>query len=143
MAMESTNRMVTPTRLQVKGWARVGPAGAHTLRRGAWYPVVRISSSNIVVLDVNRHNVPVDRRFLEIRYHPPERWTIVRCEPRVIERLGRIFQPRVIERLGRIFPLTYAVCPACRHRQGIEARTNEMECDRCHKKAAMAWDELS
>ena len=101
--MESVNRMVTPTRLQVKGWARVGPAGAHTLRRGAWYPVVRISSSNIVVLDVNRHNVPVDRRFLEIRYHPPERWTIVRCEP------------RVIERLGRIFPLTYAVCPACRH----------------------------
>ena len=69
-------RPITPTRLQVKGWARVGPAGAHTLRRGAWYPVVRISSSNIVVLDVNRHNVPVDRRFLEIRYHPPERWTI-------------------------------------------------------------------
>ncbi len=96
--MESS-RMVLPTRLQVKGWARVGPSGAHTLRRGAWYPVVRISSSNIVVLDVNRHNVPVDRRFLEIRYHPPERWTIVRCEP------------RVIERLGRIFPLTYAVCP--------------------------------
>src|SRR3989454_5224929 len=83
--MESS-RMVLPTRLQVKGWARVGPSGAHTLRRGAWYPVVRISSSNIVVLDVNRHNVPVDRRFLEIRYHPPERWTIVRCEPRVIDR---------------------------------------------------------
>src|SRR2546427_774867 len=94
--MEIANRMVTPTRLQVKGWARVGPAGAHTLRRGAWYPVVRISSSNIVVLDVNRHNVPVDRRLLEIRYHAPERWTIVRCEP------------RVMERLGRIFPLTYA-----------------------------------
>jgi tRNA(Ile2) C34 agmatinyltransferase TiaS len=52
-------------------------------------------------------------------------------------------EPRVIERLGRIFPLTYAVCPACRHRQGIEARTNEMTCDRCKKTAAMAWDELS
>jgi len=90
-------RPITPTRLQVKGWARVGPAGAHTLRRGAWYPVVRISSSNIVVLDVNRHNVPVDRRFLEIRYHPPERWTIVKCEP------------RVMEKLGRVIPLTYAV----------------------------------
>src|SRR5467141_4191178 len=73
----------------------------------------------------------LDRRLLEIRYHPPERWTIVRCEP------------RMIERLGRIFPLTYAVCPACRHRQGIEARTNEMTCDRCHKSAGMAWDELS
>jgi len=62
---------MTPTRLQAKGWARVGRPGAHLLRRGAWYPVVRISSSHIVVLDVNRRNVPVDRRFLEIRYHPP------------------------------------------------------------------------
>ena len=66
---------MTPTRLQAKGWARVGKPGAHLLRRGAWYPVVRISSSHIVVLDVNRRNVPVDRRFLEIRYHPPERWS--------------------------------------------------------------------
>ena len=28
-------------------------------------------------------------------------------------------------------------------RQGIEARTNEMTCDRCKKGASMAWDELS
>jgi len=124
-------RVITPTRLQPKGWARVGPAGAHTLRRGAWYPVVRISSSNIVVLDVNRHNVPVDRRLLEIRYHPPERWTIVRCEP------------RVMERLGRIFPLTYAVCPACRHRQAFEGGAQELTCDKCHQSAGLAWDELS
>jgi len=98
---------MTPTRLQAKGWARVGRPGAHLLRRGAWYPVVRISSSHIVVLDVNRRNVPVDRRFLEIRYHPPERWSVVRCEA------------REIQRVGRLFPLTYAVCPACRHRQGF------------------------
>src|SRR5438552_3892763 len=65
-----TTGHITPTRIQAKGWARVGRAGAHLLRRGAWYPVVRISSSHIVVLDVNRRNVPVDRRFLEIRYHP-------------------------------------------------------------------------
>lgn len=124
-------RPVTPTRLQARGWARVGPSGAHTLRRGAWYPVVRISTSNIVVLDVNRRNVPVDRRFLEIRYHPPERWSIVRCTP------------RDIERVGRPFPLTYAVCPSCRHRQGFQSRIDEMNCDRCHKVAGLAWDELS
>ncbi len=124
-------RPVTPTRLQAKGWARVGRVGAHLLRRGAWYAVVRISSSHIVVLDVNRRNVPVDRRFLEIRYHPPERWSIVRCEP------------REIQRLGRIFPLTYAVCPSCRHRQTFQAGTKELTCDRCHKTATLAWDELS
>lgn len=124
-------RPITPTRLQPKGWARVGPAGAHTLRRGAWYPVVRVSASNIVVLDVNRHNVPVDRRLLEIRYQAPERWTIVRCEP------------RLIERIGRIFPLTYAVCPACRHRQAFGADAKQLNCDRCHCSAALAWDELS
>ncbi|HET7791100.1 MAG TPA: hypothetical protein VFK78_09920 [Gemmatimonadales bacterium] len=125
------SRPITPTRLQPKGWARVGPSGAHTLRRGAWYPVVRVSSSNIVVLDVNRHNVPVDRRLLQIRYHPPERWTIVRCEP------------RELQRVGRIFPLTYGVCPTCRHRQGFEARVEELSCDRCHAVAKLAWDELS
>ena len=67
--MEIANRMVTPTRLQVKGWARVGPAGAHTLRRGAWYPVVRISSSNIVVLDdLHWADVP-SLRLLEFLVH--------------------------------------------------------------------------
>ncbi len=127
--MVDTARPITPTRLQPKGWARVGPAGAHTLRRGAWYPVVRISSSNIVVLDVNRQNIPCDRRLLEIRYHPPERWTIVRCEP------------RMIERVGRVFPLTYAVCPACRHRQAFAAQTQDLTCDRCHNVAPLSWEE--
>ncbi|HEX9704388.1 MAG TPA: hypothetical protein VGA20_04020 [Gemmatimonadales bacterium] len=127
----NTLRPVMPTRLQAKGWARVGPAGAHTLRRGAWYPVVRISSSNIVVLDVNRKNVPVDKRLLEIRYHPPERWTVVECEP------------RVMQRVGRVFPLTYAVCPTCRHRQAFDADRRELACDRCRKAAPVAWDELS
>ena len=120
-----------PTRVQARGWARVGPEGAHTLRRGAWYPVVHISSGNIVVLDVNRRNVPVDRRLLEFRYHPPERWSIVRA------------RPQDLERLGRVFPLTYAVCPSCRHRQAFEARVDQMHCDRCRKVASLAWDELS
>src|SRR2546426_10196511 len=75
-------RPPTPTRLQAKGWARVGKPGAHLLRRGAWYPVVRVSSSHIVVLDVNRRNVPVDRRFLETRRHPPPRGGLGRCGPR-------------------------------------------------------------
>jgi hypothetical protein len=121
---------ITPTRLQAKGWARVHPLGAHTLRRGAWYPVVRLSSSNIVVLDVNRRNVPVDRRLLEIRYHPPERWTIVQCDP------------RMLERVGRVFPLTYAVCPACRNRQGFDSGAQALTCGRCHRAAGLAWDEM-
>src|SRR5436309_15013012 len=126
-----TTGHITPTRIQAKGWARVGRAGAHLLRRGAWYPVVRISSSHIVVLDVNRRNVPVDRRFLEIRDHPPARWSIVRCEP------------REIPRGGRIFPLSYAVCPSCRHRQAFGAETSELACERSRKTAGLAWDELS
>ena len=125
------SRPVVPTRLQAKGWARVGKVGAHLLRRGAWYPVVRISSSHIVVLDVNRRNVPVDRRFLEIRYHPPERWSIVRCEA------------RELQRVNRDFPLTYAVCPRCRHRQGFTGDARDLNCERCHNLAPMAWDDLS
>src|SRR2546423_8073011 len=124
-------RPMTPTRLQAKGWARVGRPGAHLLRRGAWYPVVRISSSHIVVLDVNRRNVPVDRRFLEIRYHPPDPWSVVRS------------QPPQIQPLGRLFPLTYAVCPACRHRQGFGTEVKDLTCERCKKHAGLAWDEMS
>src|SRR2546426_12842752 len=89
----------------------------------------RISSSHIVVLDVNRRNVPVDRRFLEIRYHPPERLSIVRCEP------------REIQRVGRLFPLSYAVCPSCRHRQAFEADSKELTCERCKKMAGLARSE--
>lgn len=125
------NPVISPTRLQAKGWARVGPAGAHTLRRGAWYPVVRISSSNIVVLDVNRRNMPVDKRLLEIRYHPPERWTVVQCEE------------RIAHRVGHDIPLTYAVCPSCRHRQVFEPGLHELECERCRKSAELAWDDTN
>lgn len=124
-------RPITATRLQPKGWARVGPTGAHTLRRGAWYPVVRISSSHIVVLDVNRRNVPVDRRFLEIRYHAPEQWSVVHIAP------------STAQRVRRDFPLTYGVCPTCRNRQGLDPRLVELSCERCHQTAAVAWDEMS
>src|SRR2546427_5002636 len=115
-----------PTRIQARGWARGGRGGAPRLRAGAWYPAGRISSSHIVVLDVNRRNVPVDRRFLEIRYHPPERWSIVRCEP------------REIQRVGRPFPLTYGVCPSCRHRQAFDGGEEGLTCDTCHKNAGVA-----
>src|SRR2546422_11752275 len=99
-----TTGHITPTRIQAKGWARVGRTGAHLLRRGAGYPVVRISSSHIVVLDVNRRNVPVDRRVLEIRYHPPDGWSIVRYESLVIKLVARPFR------------LTYPVWASFRHR---------------------------
>jgi hypothetical protein len=93
--------------------------------------VVRISSSNIVVLDVNRRNMPVDKRLLEIRYHPPERWTIVRCEE------------RIAQRVGKEIPLVYAVCPKCRHRQVFERDRNDMACGRCRHVSALGWDEPS
>jgi len=91
---------------------------------------VRISSSHIVVLDVNRRNVPVDRRFLEIRYHPP-RWSVVRCEP------------REIQRVGRPLPLTYARVSRLPPRQGFESDVKELVCERCKKAGALAWDEMS
>ena len=76
--------------------------------------------------------MPVDKRLLEIRYHPPERWTVVECEP------------RVLRRVGREFPLTYAVCPSCRHRQVFEhGESGELTCERCHETASLASDDLS
>jgi hypothetical protein len=52
-------------------------------------------------------------------------------------------EPREIQRVGRPFPLTYAVCPTCRHRQAFGADVKDLMCERCKKPAGLAWDELS
>lgn len=127
--MQSTQ--ITPTKLQPKGWARVSTSGAHLLRRGAWYPVVRISSSGIIAIDVNRHVVPVDKRLVELRYHRPERWSVVRLEPAVLRRVPRPIPP------------VYGVCPVCRHRQTVGEGDAELTCERCHQQATVAWEEVA
>ena len=112
-------------------WARVLQSGAHGLRRGAWYPVVNDSSTRIVILDVSKKNVPVDRGSLEISERKSEEWSIVKWEP------GRPLPHRMSEkRLPRI----YAVCPICRARSGeLPAGIAELKCDECGFEKRIDW----
>ncbi len=63
-----------------KKWARVKRAGAHGLRRGAWYVVLTDTKPTIVVLDVNKKAVPVDRTLLEFTTEKPHKWSVVRLD---------------------------------------------------------------
>ncbi len=84
-------------------WARPKP-GAHGLRRGAWYAVVNEMNTAMIVLDVQKNNVPVPRDMLVFSDQAPMKWTVVQWEEsqRGAERASE-------ENDG----LTYAVCPIC------------------------------
>jgi len=105
-------------------WARAKGAGAHGLRRGAWYLVVNDSLPAVVLLDVRRTNVPVPRDMLDVRRERPSQWSVVKWEEtqRGARRAGD-------HQLG----LLYAVCPACGERGAIEPPDAvQLTCVHCH-----------
>jgi CheY-like chemotaxis protein len=89
-------------------WARVNPGVQAPLRRGAWYPVLSVSSVE-VVLDVNHRPLIVPRSNVEVLPSRPQTWSVVKSEP------------------GE----AYAVCPACAERAPLDVRDGEMQCPRC------------
>src|ERR1051325_1808397 len=86
-------------------WARLETDGNFPLRRGAWYRVADLSSSEAMLdvnlqhvpvareyrvahlspseamLDVNRQHVPVPRASVKIVTAPPQYWTVVPRPP--------------------------------------------------------------
>jgi hypothetical protein len=112
-------------------WARAKGAGAHGLRRGAWYLVVNDSHPEVVLLDVRRTNVPVPRNMLDIREGKPNLWSVVKWQE--TQRGAR----RASDELG----LQYAVCPSCGERGTIEPPdAAELRCEHCHGTFRLDWD---
>ncbi len=112
-------------------WARVCRSEAHGLRRGAWYPVVGESNSELVVLDVNKSNRPANRSSLEIRDEQPTTWSVVRREP------TQAAARRASEAsLGPV----YAVCPKCRARVLLAAREETFPCPECGSEYPVDWE---
>jgi hypothetical protein len=115
-----------------KKWARVLQSGAHGLRRGAWYPVVNDSSSSIVILDVSKNNVPVDRKTVQLANGKPTFWSVVDWPPE------RPVPQRMTE---QNLPRTYAVCPVCRARSAALSReVLELRCGECGAVAKVDWN---
>ena len=114
-----------------KKWARVRRAGAHGLRRGAWYAVVNDSKSNVVFLDVHKRNVAMDRTLLEFASERPGRWSVVERgldEPAAHRASDANLNPR------------YGVCPACRNRANLTPGQPSQRCPACGEEFAVDWD---
>src|SRR5213080_4698442 len=75
------------------------------LRRGAWYPVLRVGTDAAVVV-VRHQSVIVPPSYLEIVDARPSKWTLIARE-------------------------RYAVCPNCAERVALGAVPERMRCVRC------------
>lgn len=116
--------------MEAKLWARVRLAGAHGLRRGAWYPVVNDRQATIVFLDVNKRNVAVDRSLLEFADRRPARWSIV------TRGSGEHAAHRAsAANLNRL----YGVCPRCRTRANIDDGVRAARCPVCAGEFEVDW----
>ena len=112
-------------------WARVCREEAHGLRRGAWYAVVGDAESDLVLLDVNKSNRPVNRSGLVFAEEKPTKWTVVRRDPQEHAALRASTAD-----LGPV----YGVCPSCRARVAIAADAEEAHCPRCKETSEVDWD---
>ena len=113
-----------------KAWARVRRAGAHGLRRGAWYAVVNDKKPTIVFLDVNKRNVAVDRTLLEFSDVQPYLWSIVvrdQNEP----------PPQRVSQVS--LEPTYGVCPSCRTRANLPPDAERLACPNCRNEYGIDW----
>jgi ribosomal protein S27E len=121
-----------PDNVPRRKWARAKGAGAHGLRRGAWYLVVNDAQPAVVIVYVRKRNVPIPRSMLDIIPDPPSKWSVVKWQE--TQRGAR----RASEQnMG----LIYIVCPSCGERTRIEPTdAKEMTCPHCGKTSPIDWD---
>lgn len=111
----------------VPQWARVRGDVNCSVRRGAWYEVIRLTADE-AILDVNQRPLSVARPLLQIVPVRPNRWSVV---PR----------PQDAVNLPLSWGSRYAVCPGCRHRSPVKGAATELRCPRCAGVFAVAWDD--
>lgn len=109
-------------------WARLKADINCQLRRGAWYPIVRLAPAD-AVLDVKGRQVSIARSMLQLASAPPQHWTVVPSP--------RSYSPRYPASWGA----RYAVCPNCRDRAQLTGQPAQMRCHRCNGLFDVAWDE--
>jgi len=106
-------------------WARLQIEFPCPLRRGAWYRVLSASPLDVVV-DVNRKQVRVPRRNLELSEQPASRWTVIETGSASV-------------RVPKAMSVRYAVCPGCRERVPLGDQTTNLRCPKCNGLFDVAW----
>ena len=108
-------------------WARLQVDGPSHLRRGAWYRILKLTSTE-ATLNVKGNPVAVPRSQLQLSVEPALRWTVVPA-------------PRGSRRFPSSWGSSYAVCPNCRDRAQLVDHPPSMRCHRCNGLFDVAWDE--
>src|SRR5438876_298033 len=83
-------------------WARLKADVQCALRKGAWYRILKLTSTE-VVLDVRGKPLSVPRGQLQLSSEPALRWSVVPS-------------PKQTARFPATWGASYAVCPNCRDR---------------------------
>lgn len=107
-------------------WVRLKEDVSTTLRRGAWYKVIKLAPLEAVV-DVKGKPVTVPRKAVEVAAAPPLRWSVV-ASPKNAPRYPSSWGPQ------------YAVCPNCRDRAPLMGHPESLRCARCNGFFEVAWD---
>jgi len=84
-------------------WARLKADVQCALRKGAWYRILKLTSTE-VVLDVRGKPLSVPRGQLQLSSEPALRWSVVPS-------------PKHTARFPATWGASYAVCPNCRDRE--------------------------
>jgi hypothetical protein len=108
-------------------WARLRDIIQAPLRRGAWYRILKLTSTEATV-DVKGKPVPVPRGQLQLSPTPGMRWAVVPA-------------PKNAPRFPTTWGTKYAVCPNCRDRAQLQGQPASMRCHRCNGLFEIAWGE--
>lgn len=111
----------------VPQWARVRGDVNCTVRRGAWYEVLRLTADE-AILDVDTRPFRVARSSLQVVPRRPQRWSVVA-------------RPSDAVNMPLSWGSRYGVCPGCRHRAPLKTHPTELRCGRCGGVFSVAWDD--
>ena len=113
---------------QMQQWARLQTDINNQLRRGAWYPVLRLSATEAVIEVSKGKPTPISRTLLHITPAPGRTWTVVPRPTRAV-------------RLPASWGSSYGVCPNCRNRAPLDNHPAQLRCQRCNGIFDVAWEE--
>jgi hypothetical protein len=108
-------------------WAQVRNDSRCSLRRGAWYNVLKFNRDS-VVLDVHHEPRSVSSQLVHIAPEKPMRWSVVR-------------RPDDSVTMPPSWGVRYAVCPHCQSRAELMSMSDQMWCESCRGVFPIDWAE--
>jgi hypothetical protein len=110
-------------------WAQIRGDVNYSVRRGAWYLVLRLTPE-AAVLEVGQRSVSVPRAVVDVTFSRPREFSVV---PRPYDAVD----------LPIAWGSRYAVCPRCKARLQLQREQTNMRCTSCGESATINWSTWS